>query len=460
MTFFSIEFALIFIMFFVTYWMFYKNYKIQNYIILFFNYMLIFSFSPYFTLIVLLHTCFISYFGLFIAYRENKNALFSGLLVTILFLCFFKYYDFIHSDFKSLLFLLKFDFLAKNLDIALPIGISFYTFSSITYLVGIYKKEQEVAEFIPLACYLSFFATLLAGPIAKSNFMIPQFCKTRKFENIDLIITLVILGITKKALIANYLNIQVSAVFSDPHSFNALEIITAVYLYGAWLYCDFSGYVDIVTAMALSIGFYLPINFNMPHIAVNLKDFWKRWHISLSNFIKENIYIPLGGNKNGFLETQINLIIAFALSGIWHGVGINFLIWGLLHGFGIMFLNILQKAKINISEKLPLFSMCITYTFVSITWIFFDRNDFDEAFNILNLMFNNENKIILNDVILFVALCVLFLFYPFLKNLKDILRGFLRATPTILKPFVLAIFFVFIFAIMPDGIPDFIYSSF
>lgn len=460
MTFFSVEFLLIFLAFFAIYWAFAKHYKVQNTLILVFNYALIFSFSPYFMLVVFLHTFFVSYFGLFIAYKGSKNAIFSGIFFSILYLCFFKYYDIIHADFRAILLFFKFDFLAKNLDIALPIGISFYTFSSVTYLVSIYKKEQSPSDFLSLACYLSFFATLIAGPIAKSTFMLPQFNAKREFKNGDLIIVLVLFGIVKKVLIANYLSDFVTEIFNDPKSFNPVEILTAIYCYGIWLYCDFSGYVDIVTALALSIGFTLPLNFNMPHVALNLRDFWRRWHISLSNFIRDYIYIPLGGNKVTFFHTQVNILIAFGLSGIWHGVGLNFVIWGILHGFGIVFLNLMALFKINFSKHLPLTSMLLTYTFVSFSWVYFAKSDFNEANLIIKSLFYNENFIYLYQIVTLFCLFLIFVVYPFLKDLKEILVQFLQAMPLFLKPIILSIVFTLIFAVCKDGIPDFIYASF
>lgn len=460
MIFFSAEFAIIFLCFFCIYWLIKNSFRLQNYLILFFNYFLIYTFSPYFTFVVLFQTCFVSYFGLFIHYKKSINALFSALFFTLTYLCFFKYYDFIYADFKNILEILNFEILAKNLDIVFPIGISFYTFASITYLVSIQKKELKPANFITLACYLSFFATLLAGPIARASFLLPQFEKKRVFKNADIIYVLLFFGIIKKILIANYLHGYVGGVFSDPNEHNMLKVITAVYLYGVWLYCDFSGYIDIVTALALAIGFTLPINFNMPYASLNLKEFWAKWHISLSTFIKDYIYIPLGGNKKGYFFTQINVIIAFALSGIWHGVGLNFLIWGLMHGVGINILNTMQKFRINISSKMPHLSMFITYSFVSIAWVYFDRDEISEANNVILSMFNTTHPITNHDIMLIFALIILFFIYPKTKNIKEILINFLAVTPAIFKPIVFSFILAFVFAIMPDGIPDFIYSSF
>lgn len=460
MTFFSLEFVLIFILFFALYWSFANQIKIQNFMILAFNYGLIFSFSPYFALIIFIYTILIYCFCEFFETKRARYIFFCSIVFAILHLCFFKYFDVIHDDFRAILLFFKLEFLAQNLDIAFPIGISFYTFSSITYLVGVYKKEHKSADFITLASYLSFFATLIAGPICKSSFMLPQFENKREFKDGDLIIVLIFLGVLKKVLIANYLNGYVNGVFVEPDKFSSLENLIAVYGYGIWLYCDFSGYVDLVTALALAIGFKLPLNFNAPYAALNLKDFWRRWHISLSNFIRDYIYIPLGGNKNGFVLTQINLLIAFGLSGIWHGVGVNFLIWGLLHGFGVLVLNLLLKFDLNLSQKFPLLSMFITFNFVCFTWIFFANSDFNDAILLLKSLFSSSVDFNLSQIFILFAMLLMFFIYPKILGLKELLVRLFSAVPLALKPVVIAFVFILIFANMPDGIPAFIYASF
>ena len=200
-----------------------------------------------------------------------------------------------------------------------------------------------------LACFLAFFPSVVMGPIGRASAakriepVLPQFDAPKRFGNADEIYVLVIFSLVKLLIVSSYLGSYVSNLFSgvygDAPESSAVQILIAVLLYGAVLYTNFSGFIDMARALALAMGFNLPQNFNMPYVARSLGEFWERWHISLSTFIRDYIYIPLGGSRRGFARTCLNLIIAFALSGIWHGVGLNFLIWGLLHGVGIVFLK-------------------------------------------------------------------------------------------------------------------------
>ena len=349
-----------------------------------------------------------------------------------------------------------FGFESINLQIAFPIGISFYTFASITYLTAIYKKEQKIVSFLTLACYLSFFATLVAGPICKSKFLMPQFERKREFKNADLIFTLLIFAAVKKLIIASYLGDFVTGVFDDPHSFSFMQILLAINLYGVWLYADFSGYVDIVTALALCIGFELPKNFDMPYIAKNVKEFWQRWHISLSNFIKDYVYIPLGGNRHGEFRRSLNLLIAFGLSGIWHGVGLNFLIWGLLHGVAVVFLNLTSSWRI----KTPFLAVFLNYLYVSFAWVFFANDKFSDVLNIFKALGEVRLYSSYSEFVIAVMLCFLLFFYTKFTNGKERLNLALQKMPFALKPIVLSALFIAIFTFMPSGIPNFIYASF
>lgn len=454
MSFFSIEFFAVFILFFCIYWAFKNHYKMQNYLILLFNYALILTFSPHFLLVILFYTAFIYYSAFFIHYKKTKFALFASVFFAICYLCFFKYYDQIYAEFSAVLAFFGFE--SINLQIAFPIGISFYTFASITYLTAIYKKEQKIVSFLTLACYLSFFATLVAGPICKSKFLMPQFERKREFKNADLIFTLLIFAAVKKLIIASYLGDFVTGVFDDPHSFSFMQILLAINLYGVWLYADFSGYVDIVTALALCIGFELPKNFDMPYISKNVKEFWQRWHISLSNFIKDYVYIPLGGNRHGEFRRSLNLLIAFGLSGIWHGVGLNFLIWGLLHGVAVVFLNLTSSWRI----KTPFLAVFLNYLYVSFAWVFFANDKFSDVLNIFKALGEVRLYSSYSEFVIAVMLCFLLFFYTKFTNGKERLNLALQKMPFALKPIVLSALFIAIFTFMPSGIPNFIYASF
>ncbi|TKX32005.1 MBOAT family O-acyltransferase [Campylobacter estrildidarum] len=458
MTYFSLEFSILMIVFFAIYWLFHDDYKIQNISILIFSYIIYILINPYFALILFVYTFFIHYFALLIFVRRKCYIFATCVAFIILNLCFFKYFSSIKTSFDLVMNFFGLDFI--NLDIIFPIGISFYTFASITYLVEVHKKRR-LESFLNLAIFLSFFPTLLSGPIMRSSFFFEQAYKKREFKHADLIIVLLIFGIVKKVLIANYLGIYSKSILDFPQSYNFVQLLSAVYAYAVQIYCDFSGYVDLVCAFALMLGFNLPLNFNMPYLSKNLKEFWSRWHISLSIFIKDYIYIPLGGSKKGLPRTIANIFIAFALSGIWHGNTLGFLIWGLLHGIGIAFLHLLALTKFSL-QKIPALGRFLTFQFVCFAWIFFYYNkaleDLIEYFKACYYNFFQVPSY--NDIYVLVSFAILFMIYPLFVNFREYCVKILNLTPFLLKPFIIAFILLLVFAFMPDGIPDFIYSSF
>ncbi len=515
MSFFSIEFSVLLLVFFSLYWAV-KSSKIQNLLLLGFNYLVIYLFSPYFALIVGIYTCLVYVLALFIDTARVRFVFLACVGVCVLFLCFFKYYANIKDEFDALLMFFGLDFLES--DIIFPLGLSFYTFNSITYLNQVYKEgknlmrdeyyeeqnpalqsfvalatylsffatflagpimrshfffsqyknlmrdeyyeEQNPAlqSFVALATYLSFFATFLAGPIMRSHFFFSQYYAKKELGSIDLIIALILFGVVKKVLIANYAQMYATPILNTPFSYHSLELLSAMFAYSVQIYCDFSGYVNLVCAFGLMLGFVLPPNFNMPYMAKNLKDFWNRWHISLSSFIRDYIYIPLGGNRNGFVMTQILVLFAFGLSGIWHGNTWTFLIWGLLHGFGLVVLNCYKQLGL---PKLPFGGASLTFLFVSLCWIFFYYHSLDEAINFFRAMYQNFS--LTSPIYAWGVLgsfVVLFLLYPFMSKAIESTQSLFSVIPLVLKPIVLAVIFTLIVGFMPSGIPNFIYASF
>lgn len=458
MTYFSLEFSILMMAFFAIYWLFHDNYKIQNILILIFSYLIYFLFNPYFALILFVYTFFIHYFSLLIFIRKKRYVFMTCITFVILNLCFFKYFASIKTSFDSIMEFFGLDFI--NLDVLFPMGISFYTFTSITYLLEVYKKRR-LESFFNLALFLSFFPTLLSGPIMRSSFFFEQSHRKREFKNENLIITLLIFGIVKKVLIANYLGNYAKHILDFPQSYNFIQLLSAIYAYAIQIYCDFSGYIDLVCAFSLMLGFHLPPNFNMPYLSKNLKEFWSRWHISLSTFIKDYIYIPLGGSKKGKTRTILNLLIAFILSGMWHGNTLTFLIWGLLHGIGVAFLHIFALTKINL-QKIPTLGRFLTFQFVCFTWIFFYYNkSLDDAIEYFKACYNNFSQIpSYQDIYILASFGVIFLIYPLFINFRTYCVKILDLTPFLLKPFIITFILLLVFTFMPDGIPNFIYSSF
>jgi alginate O-acetyltransferase complex protein AlgI len=271
-------------------------------------------------------------------------------------------------------------------DIFLPIGISFYTFQSISYVADVYtKKLKPEKNFLDYFFFLSFFPQLVAGPIVKANLFLPQLKKkiVLKKEVIWMGVWLILLGLFKKAVIADYIAQYNDFVFLSPYTYSGFETLMAVIGYTLQIYCDFSGYSDMAIGLGMIMGFDLGINFNFPYKAINITDFWRRWHISLSSWLRDYLYIPLGGNRKGKLKMYRNLFLTMFLGGLWHGANWKFVVWGSLHGIALAIhkalkpkLDLLPKAK-----SLRLVSWFFTFVFVMTLWIFFRAADVSEAYS-------------------------------------------------------------------------------
>lgn len=277
--------------------------------------------------------------------------------------------------------------------IILPVGISFYTFQIISYIVDLYKERvQPVKNILDFGFYVSFFPQLVAGPIVRASSFIPQMYAQYRLqkEEAGQALFFIINGLIKKIVIADYISINfVDRVFDNPLSYTGLENLFAIYGYAIQIYCDFSGYTDIAIGLALLMGFRLPLNFNSPYKAINFSDFWKRWHISLSSWLKDYLYIPLGGNKKGKIRTYTNLFITMLLGGLWHGAALRFIIWGALHGMYLIVQRLLTKLFKNTTKNLNFLRIFFVFHIVAFTWIVFRANDLQIAKQMFNqLLFN------------------------------------------------------------------------
>jgi len=270
--------------------------------------------------------------------------------------------------------------------IILPVGISFFTFQSLSYTLDVYRgKLQPVRNIVDFGFYVSFFPQLVAGPIVRASEFIPQLYREfslskREFSHA---LFLVSKGLIKKIIISDFIAVNfVDRVFDLPSLYSGFENLMAVYGYGLQIYCDFSGYTDIAIGLALILGFRIPVNFNSPYKAAGISDFWKRWHISLSRWLKDYLYIPLGGNRKGSIRTGINLMITMLLGGLWHGAALRFVIWGGLHGIGLVINRIWNSVfgdRIKQGRFGRALAVFITFNFVSFCWIFFRAQDMDNA---------------------------------------------------------------------------------
>ncbi|MCW9026034.1 MAG: MBOAT family protein, partial [Thiovulaceae bacterium] len=265
----------------------------------------------------------------------KKSLLFIGIVANIGLLGYFKYSDFFISNLNIAL-----DSNIELLHLALPLAISFFTFQQIAYLVDSYKSETKEYDFLNYAVFVSFFPQLIAGPIVHHKEMMPQFANIKNkiinYNNIALGLFIFSIGLFKKVIIADTFAIWATAGFDTAITLNLFEAWATSLSYTFQLYFDFSGYTDMAIGSALLFNIKLPINFNSPYKATNIQDFWRRWHITLSRFLKDYIYIPLGGNRKGNYRTYSNLMATFLIGGIWHGAGWTFIFWGFLHGFALV----------------------------------------------------------------------------------------------------------------------------
>ncbi|MCI4667374.1 MAG: MBOAT family protein [Bacteroidia bacterium] len=431
---------------------------------------------------------------------KQKFFLILSLVVNIGMLAIFKYTDFIIENINILM-----NNPIKLQHIALPVGISFFTFQTMSYTIDIYRKKlQPVNSPLDFAFYVSFFPQLVAGPIVRASEFIPQIRADIKVsrEDIGKGIMLITLGLFKKAVISDYISTTfVDQVFEVPTIHTGFENLLAVYGYALQIFCDFSGYSDMAIGIGLLLGYRLPLNFNVPYQSTSIQEFWRRWHISLSSWLRDYLYISLGGNRNSKLRTYFNLLMTMLLGGLWHGASWLFIIWGALHGLALAIDRMLKDTGTYLRRRLldilderaarrgvsrsyrieksnlyflfnvfsHLFGVFVTFHFVCFCWIFFRATSIDQAFSIINQILYNFHPEVGMQVLTnsayhwtWVLMCVGFLVHFIPDNLDGFFqKSFVRA-PLILKSVSLAIviWIVLIVQVQIGGEQPFIYYQF
>ena len=346
---------------------------------------------------------------------KGKIILITGVFVNLAILFYFKYFDFFIENMNALF---GSSFMLRH--ILLPLGISFFTFQQISFLVDTYRGELDSVSFVDYALFVSFFPQLIAGPIVVHEEMMPQFdrigkdtrSKEEKVEIFTKGVYVFVLGLAKKVLIADTFGIAVDLAYGNVSAINGFESLITIIFYSLQLYFDFSGYCDMAKGIAGMFGMRIANNFNSPYKAINIVDFWKRWHITLSRFFTKNIYIPLGGNRKGEGRMFLNYLIVFFLSGLWHGAGWNFVLWGMMHGLLYVatkwwmmrrktcviekdIIGIVENAdnnaivgKKNWSKRLLSAIACLlTFAYVSIAWVYFRATTVEQANTLLTNIF-------------------------------------------------------------------------
>ncbi|RXP44770.1 MBOAT family protein [Lutibacter sp. HS1-25] len=371
----------------------------------------------------------------------RKLWLLLSMFVNLGFLAFFKYGNFILENFTAMVNALDIYYHPQKMDILLPMGISFYTFQTMSYTIDIYNKKIKPANtFLDFALYVTFFPQLVAGPIVRAKDLIEQFYETKKATLNQFIwgVFLFTLGLFMKVVLADTLLSDTSdSIFNSDKILNIWDAWSGTLAFSGQIFFDFAGYSTCAIGVALMLGIILPDNFMYPYASLGFSDLWKRWHISLSSWLKDYLYIPLGGNKFGITRMYIALMTTMLIGGLWHGAAWTFIAWGGLHGLYLI-LERLQRQyfPFKITAKNGIFLALLTYTCVNITWVFFRAKDFVTAKNILSsmLFLNPDGEKILQsfDIIkVFVVISILFLCHWFMRNttVKNVSKN---TSPTVL----------------------------
>jgi alginate O-acetyltransferase complex protein AlgI len=385
----SISFLIFFPIAFLLYWhVFNKNSSRQNLLLLVASYVFYGWWDWRFLGLILLSSLTDYLLGNFIYQaskeKHRKLLLFLSLLVNLGILGFFKYFNFFTESLVVAMNTIGMSVSVPTLKIILPVGISFYTFQTLSYTIDIYRKRlKPTKDAIAFFTFVAFFPQLVAGPIERASNLIPQFLQKRSIDYQQAVsgLRLMLYGFFKKVVIADNLASIVELIYADPSAFNGFQTTLATLFFAFQIYCDFSGYSDIAIGLARLFGVKLMTNFRTPYFSVSIKEFWSRWHISLSTWFRDYVYIALGGNKVGQKRWSFNIFTTFVVSGLWHGANITFIIWGAIHGIFYLFEKLIQS--LIPSKKWPsVLRMLFTFLIVNIAWVFFRAQNLHQAIDI------------------------------------------------------------------------------
>ncbi len=356
--------------------------------------------------------------------------------------------------------------------ILLPVGISFFTFQTISYTVDVYRgKCQPVRNIIDFGFYVSFFPQLVAGPIVRASEFVPQLYQKYSLtrEEFGFALYMIMKGLFKKLVLGDYLAVNfIDRIFDNPAVYSGFENLMALYGYSLQVYCDFSGYTDIAIGVALLFGFRLPKNFNSPYKAENVGDFWKRWHISLSSWLKDYLYIPLGGNRKGKLRTNINLMITMLLGGLWHGANMKFIIWGGLNGIGLIIYKFWKKISPYENSRhllVHFWRIFLTFNFITFTRIWFRADDMNRVKAMLFQLFHNLDfsvapRVVMSYKMIFAIMLFGYITHWWPSKWKDHYMNWFIRIPHWAKVIIVAVLVFIIYQSQTTELQPFIYFQF
>ncbi len=405
--------------------------------------------------------------------KPHKRKLFLCLSIisNLGLLCYFKYTNLFYALYCKLS-----NLWFEPLDIFLPVGISFFVFQSLSYTIDVYRCElKPLRKFTDYAFFVSFFPQLVAGPIVRAKDFIPQIHKKLLVnkETFGKGIFLIISGLFKKAVISDYISVNfVDRIFDNPSLYSGLENLLGIYGYALQIYCDFSGYSDMAIGLALLLGFHFNKNFDSPYQSSSISEFWRRWHISLSSWLRDYLYIPLGGNRGGKSRTYFNLMITMVLGGLWHGASLRFICWGGLHGLAL----IIHKAICSIFPKLKngifknqsynrIAGILITFHIVCFGWIFFRANTFQSAIDMMvqigtSFHFNLLPELVKSYSLVFILMLTGYFLHYIPRKWEDFCCNYVIRMPLAFKAIAIILIIVIVMQIKSAEIQPFIYFQF
>ena len=405
----SFEFLVFFPIVCLIYYALGKN-KYRNPFLLMASYYFYMNWKPVYALLILTSTVLTYLCGLLVERfqsdkRKKKLFLTLSLLINFSILFIFKYYNFINDSVWEVMSSLGIQWSVPNFDLLLPVGISFYTFQAVGYTIDVYRGTIPAERnFFTYALFVSFFPQLVAGPIERATNLLPQFHKehTLEYDNILSGFRMMLWGYFMKLCVGDRLATYVDAIFNNLPNHNGTSILLASAFFAVQIYCDFGGYSNIARGVARMMGYELMENFHRPYFALSMKEFWKRWHISLSTWFMDYVYIPLGGNRVKYYRHLLNLIITFLVSGIWHGANWTFVLWGALHGVFLVIENVIKKYIYQANPTTcvaKLISMVSCFVLVTFAWIFFRANTVGDAFLAIQKIFTSGGMPYMNPMV-------------------------------------------------------------
>ena len=401
----SIDFAIFLPVVFILYWFFTnRNLKLQNFLIVVSSYVFYGWWDWRFLFLIFFSSMVDFFVGIGLNKKENKThrklLLWLSILVNLGLLGFFKYYNFFLDNFITAFSFFGKEIKANSLNIILPVGISFYTFQTLSYSIDVYKRKlQPTKDIIAFLAFVSFFPQLVAGPIERATNLLPQFYKKRRFDYLKAVdgMKQILWGLFKKMVIADNCAEYANLIFNNSSDYTGSTLILGALFFTFQIYCDFSGYSDIAIGTSRLFGFDLMRNFNFPYFSRDVAEFWRRWHISLSTWFRDYLYIPLGGSRGGTGMKIRNTFIIFIVSGFWHGANWTFLVWGFLNALYIMPSIIFSTNRTNLDivakgKFLPSFrdflSILLTFSLTVFAWIFFRAANLSHAINYIDGIFS------------------------------------------------------------------------